>query len=96
MAEKKELAVSALRNGTVIAIIAPGAVINTIENYEVVRKEQVTLPAQIVNLVRCCNPKCITANEPMPTRFDTVNASTATLRCRYCEHEVSGDNIVLK
>lgn len=79
-----------------IAIIAPGAVVNTIEDYAVVRKAPVHLPDCIVDLVKCNNPKCITCNEPMRTRFDVVDAENVTLRCCYCEHEVSGDGIILK
>jgi aspartate carbamoyltransferase regulatory subunit len=73
-----------------IALIAPTAVINTIREYEVVKKEQVVLPDEIVGLVECRNPKCITRNEPMPTRFDAIKTDAGTvLRCHYCEHEIN-------
>lgn len=71
-----------------IAVIAPDAVVNTIRNYEVVSKKRVSLPAVLVNVVRCSNPKCITNNEPMKTRFDVVKG-THMLRCYYCNHPVS-------
>lgn len=79
-----------------IAIIAPSAVVNTIQDYEVVRKEPVTLPDEIVDLVRCDNPKCISRNEPMRTRFNVVSRRPVVLRCRYCDHEVEGDKADLK
>ncbi len=79
-----------------IAIIAPSAVVNTIENYKVVKKEQVVLPPTIVGLVKCNNPKCITRNEPMKTRFDVVDKKNVVLRCHYCSHEVTGDSITLE
>ncbi len=79
-----------------IAIIAPSAVINRIENYEVVSKQPVILPDEIVDLVRCNNPKCITRNEPMKSRFMVLDKESVVLKCRYCSHEVSGDSIVLK
>lgn len=79
-----------------IAIIAPSAVINTIKDYEVVSKEPVTLPDTIVGLVRCNNPKCITRNEPMKTRFEVIDRKNVVLKCHYCEHEVSGDSIVIE
>jgi aspartate carbamoyltransferase regulatory subunit len=73
-----------------IALIAPTAVINTIREYDVVKKEPVVLPDEIVGLVECRNPKCITRNEPMPTRFTTIkNGDTTVLRCHYCEHEIN-------
>ena len=79
-----------------IAIIAPSAVINTIKDFEVVKKEAVSLPDEIIDLVVCNNPKCITRNEPMKSRFDVIDKENVTLKCRYCEHEVSGESIVLK
>lgn len=79
-----------------IAIIAPTAVINTIHDYEVDKKEQVSLPDEIVDIVECNNPKCITRNEPMPSRFSVVDRKPVTLCCHYCEHEISGNEIILK
>lgn len=74
-----------------IALIAPSAVVNIIENYEVVEKRRVSLPDTIVGIVRCSNPKCITNNEPMPTKFDVVSHEPETLiRCRYCNHIYTG------
>lgn len=70
-----------------IAVIAPNAVVNTIRNYEVVSKRKVQLPPVLKGVVRCSNPKCITNNEPMATRFD-VQADGHTLRCHYCNHPV--------
>lgn len=74
-----------------IAVIAPNAVVNTIRNYEVVAKRTVTLPEVLVGVVRCSNPKCITNNEPMATRFD-VDASDGSLRCHYCNKPVRPEN----
>lgn len=73
-----------------IAIIAPGAKINIIRDFEVVQKRSVELPDVIVGIVRCGNPKCITNNEPMATRFE-VSPSRDALRCHYCGHTVATD-----
>ena len=75
-----------------IALIAPTAVINLIRDYHVVEKHPVALPDTIVGIVRCANPKCITNNEPMATKFDVVAREPHTIiRCRYCNHSVAGD-----
>lgn len=79
-----------------IALIAPSAIINIIEDYEVVSKQPVMLPDEIVDLVRCSNPKCVSCNEPMPSRFSVVGKNPVVLRCRYCDHEVSGEHADLK
>ena len=47
-----------------IALIAPKVILNIIRDYEVVEKKTVTLPDELVGLVKCNNPKCITNNEP--------------------------------
>jgi aspartate carbamoyltransferase regulatory subunit len=74
-----------------IAIIAPTAVVNIIRNYEVVEKRQVVLSDTLTNLVKCDNPKCITNNEPMHTRFSVVDRDPVTIRCHYCGHTITAD-----
>jgi aspartate carbamoyltransferase regulatory subunit len=79
-----------------IAIIAPKAVLNIIRDYEVVEKKQLNLPNTIIDIVKCNNPKCITNNEPMRTRFDVANHDRLELRCHYCDLKIKKDEIVLK
>lgn len=75
-----------------VALLAPTAVVNIIEDYEVVEKRPVVLPDTVVGIVRCSNPKCITNHEPMPTRFEVLDRGARTISCRYCGHVVNGDN----
>ncbi|MBR1803784.1 MAG: aspartate carbamoyltransferase regulatory subunit [Muribaculaceae bacterium] len=79
-----------------IAVIAPHAVINIIHDYEVVKKHEVQLPDELNNIVRCNNPKCISNNEPMPTRFHVENRDPLVLRCHHCERTVAQSEIQLK
>lgn len=77
-----------------IAIIAPSAKVNVIRDYEVVEKRQVTLPDTLIDLVRCANPKCITNNEPMRTRFSVVQREPrVVVRCHYCGHTITSDKV---
>ncbi|MBP3534931.1 MAG: aspartate carbamoyltransferase regulatory subunit [Muribaculaceae bacterium] len=69
-----------------IALLAPEANVNVIENYEVVDKHRVELPDTLVNVVKCNNPKCITNNEPMATRFIVIDRNPVKIRCSYCGH----------
>ncbi len=78
-----------------LALVTPNVTLCIIRDYEVVEKKQVRLPQDIENLVKCSNPKCITNNEPMPTRFTVVDAETGTIKCRYCNHEEELDRIKL-
>lgn len=79
-----------------IAILAPTAVINTIRDYRVVEKRPVALPEEIVDQIVCNNPKCVTRNQPIPTRFNVVDRGPVRVRCHYCGHETVGDQIVIK
>lgn len=79
-----------------IALIAPNAKLNTIKNFEVVDKRVVEIPKEIVNIVKCFNPKCITNNEKIKTRFSVVSEKPIALKCFYCEKITNEDEIVIK
>jgi aspartate carbamoyltransferase regulatory subunit len=76
-----------------IALIAPHAKLNIIRDYEVVEKKVVEIPKEIIGIVKCFNPKCITNNETITTRFKVVDTSPIALRCRYCEKHTVGEQI---
>ena len=79
-----------------IAVIAPSAVINIIKDYAVVEKHKVEIPEDLIDILKCNNPKCISNNEPMKTHFHVVDAKNITLKCHYCERIVKHDEVVLK
>ncbi|WP_289158594.1 aspartate carbamoyltransferase regulatory subunit [uncultured Muribaculum sp.] len=79
-----------------IALIAPSAKINIIRDFEVVEKYCVSLPDEIVGIVKCKNPKCITNNEPMKTRFTVIDHEARIIRCNYCGHIVSAKEADIK
>ena len=71
-----------------IALIAPKATINIIRNYEVTEKHKVELPEQIIGIVRCSNPTCVSNyNEPVKSRFKVINKDPPQIICYYCERE---------
>jgi aspartate carbamoyltransferase regulatory subunit len=78
-----------------IALIAPGAVINEIDNYQVKKKYVVVVPDEVENLIRCNNPRCITNNEPMNTFFSVIDKVRGTVKCRYCERKINREDIIL-
>lgn len=78
-----------------IALIAPRAKINVIKDYQVVEKKTLTLPDHFSGIVRCPNPKCITNNEPMKTRFEVISKHPIMLKCPYCEREIQQEDIQL-
>lgn len=68
-----------------IALVAPDACLNIIREYEVVEKKMVTVPQEIIGIAKCFNPKCITNNEQITTKFSLVNSNVLALKCYYCE-----------
>ena len=76
-----------------IALVAPSAKLNLIRDYEVVEKRVVEIPDEIIGIAKCVNPKCITNNEAVTTRFEVVSKSEVKLKCHYCEKITSQKNI---
>ena len=71
-----------------IALIAPKATINIIRNYEVTEKHKVELPDEIIGIVRCSNPTCVSNNnEPVKSRFKVINKDPPKIICYFCERE---------
>ncbi len=77
-----------------IAVIAPHAIVNIIRDYKVVEKRNVELPDELLGLVKCPNPKCITNNEPMATVFN-VEADGDELTCHYCGRSVAREEATI-
>lgn len=72
-----------------IGLIAPGATISIIRNYELARKSVVQIPTQVVALARCENPNCITNQaEPIRSRHEVTNPDPPQLACAYCGRNV--------
>jgi aspartate carbamoyltransferase regulatory subunit len=68
-----------------IAMVAPHAKLNIIRDYEVVDKMLVDVPDEITGIVKCVNPKCVTNNEKVITKFKVVDKKNVSLKCHYCE-----------
>jgi aspartate carbamoyltransferase regulatory subunit len=70
-----------------IALVAPHATINIIQNYSVAKKKEVTLPEIIENIIKCANQNCISnSNEPIKARFYVKSEEPLMLKCHYCGH----------
>ncbi|MBE8598184.1 aspartate carbamoyltransferase regulatory subunit [Xenorhabdus sp. BG5] len=71
-----------------LAMYAPNATINNIENYVVVKKMQINLPDRIDSVLVCPNSNCISHNEPVNSSFYVMSEKDdVVLRCKYCEKE---------
>ncbi|MBN1157978.1 MAG: aspartate carbamoyltransferase regulatory subunit [Bacteroidales bacterium] len=78
-----------------IALVAPQAKLNIIKDYTVVEKKVVEVPDEIIGIAKCVNPKCITNNEKIVTKFQVISKREVQLRCHYCEKITNQENIVI-
>ncbi len=75
-------------NLDVLGYIDPNITVNIIENGKTIEKRHLQLPKQIVNVVSCKNPRCITSVEQeIDHIFRLADEEKQTYRCIYCEHE---------
>lgn len=72
-------------NLDVLGYIDPDITVNIIRGGKNTEKRQLSLPEQVVNVVKCKNPRCITSVEDVPHIFKLSDPQTATYRCIYCE-----------
>ncbi len=68
-----------------IALAAPEAKLNIIRDYKVEEKKKVIVPDAFSGIVRCVNPKCITNNDKVKTKFKVISKKEVSLKCHYCE-----------
>ena len=69
-----------------LALFAPEATVNLIENFQVVRKLHLKMPDTISEVFRCPNANCASHGEPVKSRFYVRQHQGQTrLKCHYCE-----------
>ena len=69
-----------------LALIAPEATVNVIRDFKVVEKKKLEMPAEVIGVARCRNPKCVTNPQPIETRFTTIKSGNEiSLLCHFCE-----------
>ena len=69
-----------------LALIAPDATVNIINEFKVVEKKKIELPKEVVGIAKCRNPKCVTNHQPIKTRFATAKKDNEiSLICHFCE-----------
>ena len=76
-----------------IALVAPNAKLNIIRDYEVIEKKVVKAPDNIIGIVQCMNPKCITNFESVVTKFKVISRKNVALKCHYCEKITNQENL---
>ena len=75
----------------IIGFIDHNITINIIKDGVIVSKKELALPEQIVNVIKCKNPRCITSVEQeLAHVFVLTDPEKEIYRCQYCEEKYSG------
>ncbi len=79
----------------IIALISPTATINIIADWKVKTKERVKPPEEIVGVIDCRNPSCLSKgpNSRFSVQFNPKLELTS-LRCQYCDYIYYYEDVV--
>ena len=71
----------------IIGFVDPNATINVIKDGVRVDKKKIELPKELVNVIKCKNPRCITQTEQELDQVFCLSegADGRSYRCMYCE-----------
>ncbi|MFH1512337.1 MAG: aspartate carbamoyltransferase regulatory subunit [Bacillota bacterium] len=73
-------------NLEIISYIDAGATVNTIKDGLLVKKQRLTVPERVQDVLKCKNPRCITQTEPeIQHMFILSDREKLTYRCYYCD-----------
>ncbi len=69
-----------------VGFVDPGITVNIIEGGKLAKRKHLELPTEIVDVIKCKNPRCITTIEQeLPQVFRLTDAVNKVYRCKYCE-----------
>ncbi|MDO4344710.1 MAG: aspartate carbamoyltransferase regulatory subunit [Eubacteriales bacterium] len=78
-------------NLDILGFIDHNITVNIIKDGVIVEKKDLTLPKQIVNVIKCKNPRCITSIEQeLDHIFVLTDPEKEVYRCKYCEEKYRG------
>lgn len=70
----------------ILGFLDPGITVNVIRDGELKKREHLTLPERVTDIIRCKNPRCITSCEPgIRQEFKLTDRKRRIYRCVYCE-----------
>ena len=74
----------------ILGFIDHNITVNIIKDNNIVEKKELHLPDQVVNVIKCKNPRCITSIEQeLPHVFYLADEPKEIYRCMYCEEKYS-------
>jgi aspartate carbamoyltransferase regulatory subunit len=73
----------------ILGYVDPEVTVNVIKDSKIVEKYHPELPRELVNIVKCKNPRCITSTEQeLDHVFRLTDEKKRVYRCIYCEEKV--------
>lgn len=80
----------------ILGYIDPGITVNIIRDGVLAKREHLSLPERVTDIIKCKNPRCISSTEQeLVHEFRLVNPEKKIYRCIYCDStapQISGDN----
>lgn len=70
----------------VIGYVDPDVTVNIIKDGKLIKKCTINMPDELVNVIHCKNPRCITSTEQeLDHIFRLTDSKNRIYRCVYCE-----------
>lgn len=77
----------------ILGFIDHNITVNIIKGDKIVEKKELHLPMQVVNVIKCKNPRCITSIEQgLDHIFVLTDKENEVYRCKYCEETYKNSN----
>ena len=75
----------------ILGFIDHNITVNIIRDGNIIAKKELSLPKQVVNVIKCKNPRCITSVEQQLDHvFILTDPEKEVYRCKYCEEKYRG------
>lgn len=72
----------------ILGFIDHNITVNIIKDSRIVSKKELSLPTEIINVIKCKNPRCITSIEQeLDHVFVLADPEQEIYRCKYCEEK---------
>ena len=69
-----------------LGYVDPGVTVNIIKDGKLAKRQNIDIPEQIENVIKCKNPRCITSCEQeLEQVFVLTDKENRVYRCMYCE-----------
>lgn len=70
----------------ILGYVDPDITVNVIKDGKIIEKKAIELPERLTNVLKCKNPRCISATEQeLDQIFTLADKENRVYRCLYCE-----------